>query len=66
MENSHKALTPLNMKEHLTVTQSPQMAKEKRNYLQVTGGFHYLQILGSVLYATQMRPDIQHMVGVLM
>ena len=65
MENSNPVSTPLNTKECLSAAQSPQTTEEKKAYLEYAGGLVYIQIVGSIIYVMQTRPDVLHAVGVL-
>ena len=65
MQNSNPVSTPLNVLERLSATQSPQTTEEKKAYLEYAKGLVYIQAIGSVIYATQTRPDVLHAVGVL-
>ena len=57
--------TPLAVKHDLSVSQSPKTEKEHTEYTKYMNGIHYLEIVGSLLYATQMLPDIQFLVGLI-
>ena len=55
----------LAVKHDLSVSQSPKREKECTEYTKYANGIHYLEIIGLLLYATQMRPDIQFPVGLI-
>ena len=65
MQNSNPVSMPLNVHERLSATQSPQTTEEKKAYLEYAKGLVYIQVIRSVIYATQTRPGILHAVGVL-
>jgi len=65
MENLNPVSTPLNTKGRLSAAQSPQTKEESKAYLEYARGLVYIQIVGSVIYVTQTRPDVLHAVGVL-
>jgi hypothetical protein len=46
-------------------SQSPTTPEEHTAYAQSSNGIVYLEGIGSVLYITQTRPDIQHPVSIL-
>ena len=55
----------LSVKHDLSVSQSPKMEKECTEYTKYANGIHYLEVVGSLLYATQMQPDIQFLVSLI-
>lgn len=65
MQNSNPVSTPLNTRNRLSAAQSPQTIEEKVAYQEYAKDLVYPQILGSVIYATQTRPDILHAIGIL-
>jgi len=50
--------TPLAIKHGLSTSQSPSSEAELNEYLNFSGGIHYLSLVGSLLYATQTHLDI--------
>ena len=65
MKDCTPVSTPLAVKHDLSVSQSPKTEKERTEYTKYANGIHYLEIVGSLLYATQTRPDIQFPVGLI-
>ena len=65
MDQSHPVSTPLPVKNTLSTLQSPASDAECKIYLEFTNGMHYLEVVGALLYATQMQPDIQYAVGLI-
>ena len=65
MQDCTPMSTPLAVKHDLPVSQSPKMEKECIKYTKYANGIHYLEIIGSLLYATQTWPDIQFPVGLI-
>jgi hypothetical protein len=65
MQDSAPISTPFAVSCHLSHQQSPTTPEERTAYEEYVNGFKYIEDIGAVLYATQMRPDIQHAVGVL-
>lgn len=65
MGNCTPTSTPLAVKERLTAAQSPSTLEEKADYKSYAHNLKYLESVGAVLYVTQIRPDIQHAIGVL-
>jgi len=55
--------TPLAVKHDLFTSQSPSSKAELNEYLNFSGGIHYLSLVGSLLYATQTCPDVQFLVN---
>jgi len=53
------------VKHNLSTTQSPQSEAEKQAYKNYAGDIHYLSLVGSLLFATQTRPDIQFAVNLV-
>jgi len=49
----------------LSTTQSPQSEAKKQAYKNYAGDIHYLSLVGSLLFATQTRPDIQFAVNLV-
>jgi hypothetical protein len=62
MSECKPASTPL---ARLTHSQLPTTPEDRAAYAQSSNGIVYLEGIGSVLYITQTRPDIQHLVGIL-
>jgi len=65
LENSTLVSIPLAVKHDLTLSQSPTTEAEKRAFEDYAGDIHYLSLVGSLLFATQTRPDIQFAVGLV-
>jgi len=65
LENSTPVSTPLTVKHDLTLSQSLITKAEKCAYKDYSGDLHYLSLVGSLLFATQTRPDIQFAVGLV-
>ncbi len=63
MQDCTPVSTPLNVKHGLSASQSPKTAEELAQYLEYANGIHYLELTGSLLYATQTRPEMQFAVG---
>jgi hypothetical protein len=57
--------TPLVATERLTAAQGPATPDEKQAVLDYANGASYPERVGSLLYATQTRPDIQYAVALL-
>jgi Reverse transcriptase (RNA-dependent DNA polymerase) len=57
--------TPLVMKDKLTAAQCPMTAEEKQAVQEYANGASYPERVGSLLYATQTRPDCQYAVATL-
>ena len=66
MDQSHPVSTPLPVKNTLSTLQSPASDAECKIYLEFANGMHYLEVVGALLYATQMRPDIQYAIGLIL
>jgi transposase InsO family protein len=65
MQDSYPVSTPLAVNHNLSTSQSPKTNKEVSEYAEYSKGIHYLSLVGSLLYATQTRPDIQFAVGLV-
>jgi len=65
LENSTLVSTPLTVKHDLILSQLPTTETEKHAYKDYSGDLHYLSLVGSLLFATQTRPDIQFTVGLV-
>ncbi|KAJ3569220.1 hypothetical protein NP233_g5191 [Leucocoprinus birnbaumii] len=65
MANAHPVSTPLPVGIMLSASQSPQTERERHEYQEYAKGIHYLALVGSLLYATQTRPEIQYAVGLI-
>ena len=59
MQDCTPMLMLLAVKHDLSVFQSPKTKKECTEYTKYANGIHYLEVVGSLLYATQMQPDTQ-------
>jgi len=57
--------TPLAIKHGLSMSQSLSSEAELNEYSNFSRGIHYLSLVGSLLYATQTRPDIQFSVNLI-
>ena len=57
--------TPSATKQVLSTLQSPKDEGERLGYLEFANGLKYLEIVGVLLYATQMQPDIQYSVSII-
>jgi hypothetical protein len=64
MEDSMPITMPSIIKDKLTSAHCPSNAEEQKSYEAFSSGFHYLECLGGILYATHTRPDIQYTTGV--
>jgi hypothetical protein len=65
MQDSAPVSTPFAVGCHLSHQQSPTTPEERTAYEEYVNGFKYIEGIEAVLYATQMCPDIQHAIGVL-
>lgn len=65
MQDCTPVSTPLLVKHNLSAIQSPKTDEELAAYLTYANGIRYLELVGSLLYATQTRPDIQFAVGLI-
>jgi len=65
LQDATPVSTPLLVKHNLSTTQSPQSKAEKQAYKNYAGDIHYLSLVGSLLFATQTRPDIQFTVNLV-
>jgi len=65
MQDAMPVSTPLAVKHNLSANQSPTSEAEKRAYKDYSDGIHYLSLVGSLLFATQTRPDIQFAVSLI-
>lgn len=66
MTDCHPVITPLTTNQHLLTLQCPTTPIDHEKYSQYANGLDYLSLVGSLLYATQTRPDIQYAVGQVM
>jgi len=57
--------TPFAAKQNLSASQSLQTEEEHIKYVKHADVLRYLEIVGTLLYATQTRPNIQHTVGIV-
>jgi len=65
MSDAKPVSTSLAVKHSLSTSQSPSSEMEQNEYSSFSGGIHYLSLVGSLLYATQTRPDIQFSVNLI-
>jgi transposase InsO family protein len=65
MHDSHPVSTPLTVNHNLSLSQCPSNSEELQKYNDYADGIHYLSLVGSLLFATQTRPDIQFAVGLV-
>jgi len=65
MESFSPVSTPLAVKHDLSLSQSPSTEAEKQAYQDYASDIPYLSLVGSLLFATQTRPDIQFAVGLI-
>ena len=65
MQDAAPVSIPLIVKHKLSSSQSPQTEAEKHAYKSYTHDMHYLSLVGSLLFATQTRSDIQYTVGLV-
>jgi len=65
MSDAKPVSIPLAVKHSLFTSQSPSSEIEQNEYSSFSGGIHYLSLVGSLLYATQTRPDIQFSVNLI-
>ena len=65
MQDCTLVTTPLAVKYNLSVTQSPTTEEELTEYLRYASSMSYLEIIGSLLYMTQTRPDIQFAISII-
>jgi len=65
MQDATSVSTPLGIKHNLSISQSPMSEAEKRAYKEYTGNIHYLSLVGSLLFVTQTRPEIQFAVSLI-
>jgi len=59
MQDANTVFTSLPVKHILTLSQCSKTNDEKQVYKNYAGDIHYLSLIGSLLFATQMWPDIQ-------
>ena len=59
LENSTLVSTPLAIKHDLTLSPLPTTEAEKHAFKDYAGDIHYLSLVGSLLFPTQTRLDIQ-------
>ena len=65
MQDTSPVSTLLAVKHNLTLSNSPQTEAEKQTYRDYANGIHYLFLVGSLLFATQTRPNIQFVVSLV-
>jgi hypothetical protein len=56
---------PLQTKHALSSAQSLKNSEEWEKYEEYAQGIHYLALIGSLLYTTQTRPNIQFAVSLV-
>jgi hypothetical protein len=65
MKDCHPVKTPLAVNHGLSIAQSPSTSTAVEAYSKYSNGIHYLSLVGSLLFATQTRPDIQFAVNLV-
>jgi len=65
IQDTSPVATLFTVKYDLTLSNSPQTEAEKQTYKDYANGIHYLSLVGSLLYATQMWPNIQFVVSLV-
>jgi len=65
MHDTSPVATSLAVKHDLTLFNSPQTEAEKQTYRDYANGIHYLSLVGSLLYTTQMQPNVQFVVSLV-
>lgn len=65
MGSCHPVSTSLVTNHNLSLLQCPKTKDEQEEYNQYSEEINYLSLIGSLLYATQTRPDIQFAVNLL-
>ena len=65
MQDTTPVSTPLVVMHELSLSQSPQTKAKKHAYKSYIQDMHYLSLVGSLLFAIQIRPDIQYAVGLV-
>jgi hypothetical protein len=65
MKEAHPVSTPLAVNHGLSLSGSPTTSTEVEKYKEYSHGIHYLSLVGSLIFATQTRPDIQFAVGLV-
>ena len=65
IEGATPVSTPPAVKYDLSTVQSLVTNDKKTKYLNYAGDLYYLSIVGSLLFATQSRPDIQHAISLV-
>lgn len=63
MQDCYPASTQLAVKHALLTSQGPTTAEEHERYCKAANGISYLSLVGSLLFATQTRPDAAFAVG---
>jgi len=65
MEASVPVSTPFVVKHELFSSQSPQTEARKYAYRSYVNNMHYLSLVGLLLFAIQIRPNIQYTVSII-
>jgi len=65
MQDTSPVATPFAVKHDLTLSNLLQTEAEKQTYRNYANGIHYLSLVGSLLYTTQIWPDIQFVVSLV-
>ena len=65
MQNCNPVTTPLDSKDCPSISQCPTNEDEKSTYLAYAKGLNYLEIVDSILYATQTHRNLQYAVRTL-
>ena len=60
MQDCNPVSPPLDLKERPSISQCPTNEDEKSIYRAYAKVLNYLEVVGSILYATQTRPDLQY------
>ena len=65
MQDANTVSIPLPVKHNLTLSQCLKTNNEKQAYKDYAKGIHYLSLVGPLLFAIQMQPNIQFAVGLV-
>jgi len=65
MQDTASISTPLIVKHKLSLSQLLQTEAKKHVYKSYAHNMHYLSLVNSLLFAMQIRPDIQYAVGLV-